>query len=95
MTTERCAYEIQHAAFSLRMEERFCPKHGESSFLRNAGNPAAPTIMILHTLSHSSSIKEQEILNLLVILLSVLPQFKFRVRYGIAGLSYAVCLRFL
>lgn len=95
MTTESCASEIRHAALAFTVEESFCPKHGENSFLRNAGSPAAPTVMILHTLNQRSSIKEQESLNILVILLSLLPQFQFRARYDIAGLSYAVCLRFL
>jgi len=95
MITESCSSEIRHAAFAFRVEESFCPKHGENSFLRNAGSRAAPAVVILYTLNQISSIKEQENLNILVILLSVLPQFQFRVRYDTAGLSYALCLRFL
>jgi hypothetical protein len=95
MTTESSAYEIRHVAFALKVVGTFCPKQGESSFPRIPGSRAAPTVLILHTLNQNSSIKEEESLNILVLLLSVLPQFKFRVRNDIAGLSNAVCLRFL
>jgi hypothetical protein len=63
-TTESCAAEIRHASFVLRVEERFCLKHGVNSFLRNFGSRAAPTVSILHTLNQSSSIKHKESLNI-------------------------------
>ena len=54
---------------------------------------------ILHVIrlrgNQSSSIKEQESLDIIVILPPALSQQQFRVRYDTAGLSYAVCLRFL